>query len=157
MSSPSFSHLAPQAILATNSSSLPSRPLAEVVTDPERLLNMHFFAPVWVRTMVELMTCGQTSDATFDAARGVGEAMGLLVAQVQGESKGFHHQPDLAGDQARIAPRRRRGTRSQRISTASSCSSSKRNGLPFRPWTWLGLDVVADIEATYHAVATDTT
>src|SRR5690606_24267329 len=69
--------------------SLPSRPLAEVVDNPERLLNTHFFAPVWERTMVELMTCGQTSEETFAAWTEVGEAMGLVVARVQGESKGF--------------------------------------------------------------------
>ena len=40
----------------------------EVVDNPERLLNMHFFGPVWERPMVELMTCGQTSDAVFAAA-----------------------------------------------------------------------------------------
>src|SRR6478609_189350 len=55
-----LSRLAPQAILATNSSTATSRPLADVVDNPERLLNMHFFGPVWERPMVELMTCGQT-------------------------------------------------------------------------------------------------
>ena len=150
-----LSRLAPQAMLATNSSSLPSRPLAEVVTNPERLLNMHFFAPVWVRTMVELMTCGQTSDATFEAARGVGEAMGLLVAQVQGESKGF------------IINRIWRAIKRESLRVVDEGHASPEDvdrlfmlffeakRAPFSTMDLVGLDVVADIEATYHAVATD--
>jgi 3-hydroxyacyl-CoA dehydrogenase len=47
------------AILATNSSSLPSSLLVEAVDRPERVLNMHFFAPIWVRTMLEVMSSGR--------------------------------------------------------------------------------------------------
>ncbi len=53
------------AILGTNSSSIPSSLIAPAVERPERLLNMHFFAPIWVRSMLELMTCGTTSDETM--------------------------------------------------------------------------------------------
>ena len=34
--------------------------VAPAVDDPERFLNMHFFAPVWIRPMLELMGCGAT-------------------------------------------------------------------------------------------------
>ena len=53
------------AVLATNSSSLPSSLLMEATAEPSRLLNMHFFAPIWVRTMLEVMSCGETSAAAF--------------------------------------------------------------------------------------------
>jgi 3-hydroxybutyryl-CoA dehydrogenase len=150
-----LSRLAPQAILATNSSSLPSRPLADVVDNPERLLNMHFFGPVWERPMVELMTCGQTSDAVFAAARAIGEAMGLLVAQVQGESKGF------------IINRIWRAIKRESLRVVDEGHASPEDvdrlfmlffgakRAPFSTMDFVGLDVVADIEATYHAVATD--
>ena len=150
-----LSRLAPQAILATNSSSLPSRPLAAVVDHPERLLNMHFFGPAWERPMVELMTCGQTSDAVFAAARDVGEAMGLLVAQVQGESKGF------------IINRIWRAIKRESLRVVDEGHATPEDvdrlfmlffgakRAPFSTMDFVGLDVVADIEATYHAVATD--
>ena len=81
--------LAPGAILATNSSSLPSSVLVPAVSDPTRLLNMHFFAPIWARPMVEIMGCGRTSPATIAAAARFGRALGLATAVVRGESKGF--------------------------------------------------------------------
>lgn len=150
-----LSHLAPEAILATGSSSLLSRPLAAVVSNPERLLNMHFFAPVWVRTMVELMTCGQTSEATFAEAASVGKAMGLVVARVQGESKGF-----IINRVWRAIKRESLRVVDEGHATPEDVDrlfmlffEAKR--APFATMDLVGLDVVADIERSYHAVATD--
>jgi 3-hydroxybutyryl-CoA dehydrogenase len=146
---------APDTILSTNSSSLPSRPLAEVVDHPERLLNIHFFAPIWVRSMVELMTCGWTSEPTFDAVTAAGEAMGLVVARVQGESKGF------------IINRIWRAIKRESLRVVDEGHGTPEDvdrlfrlfftaqSAPFSTMDLVGLDVVADIEKTYHAVATD--
>ncbi len=84
-----LSKLAPTAILSTNSSSLPSALLVESVENPERLLNTHFFAPIWVRTMLELMSCGETSPEVMESTRQFGESLGLTTALVRGQSKGF--------------------------------------------------------------------
>ncbi len=81
--------LAPDAILATNSSSLPSGTLVEAVTQPVRLLNMHFFSPIWQREMLEVMTCGQTEPAVIAAAMEFGRSLGLITVEVRGESMGF--------------------------------------------------------------------
>jgi len=146
---------APTTILSTNSSSLPSRPLADVVDHPERLLNTHFFAPIWVRSMVELMTCGSTSDETFDAVAAACEAMGLVVARVQGESKGF------------IINRIWRAIKRESLRVVDEGHGTPEDvdrlfrlfftaeSAPFSTMDLVGLDVVADIEKTYHAVATD--
>jgi 3-hydroxybutyryl-CoA dehydrogenase len=56
-----MSRLAGNAILATNSSSIKSRCLADVTLDPTRLLNAHFYLEPWKRNPVELMSCGQTN------------------------------------------------------------------------------------------------
>ena len=77
------------AILSTNSSSIPSSLIAPAVERPERLLNTHFFAPIWVRSMLELMTCGETSDEVMRTAYDFGVSLGLVTAIVNGESKGF--------------------------------------------------------------------
>jgi 3-hydroxybutyryl-CoA dehydrogenase len=150
-----LNRLAPDAILSTNSSSLPSRPLAEVVDNPERLLNTHFFAPVWTRTMVELMTCGATSEAVFAACTEAGEAMGLVVARVQGESKGFiinriwraiKRESLRVVDEGHADP--------EDVDRLFMLFFGSKTG-PFATMDLVGLDVVADIEKTYHAVATD--
>ncbi len=147
--------LAPAAILSTNSSSLPSRPLAAVVDQPERLLNTHFFAPVWERTMVELMTCGQTSEATFDAWNGIGERMGLVVARVHGESKGFiinRVWRAIKRESLRVVDEGH-GT-PEDVDRLFRLFFGAKTG-PFQTMDLVGLDVVADIEKTYHDVATD--
>jgi 3-hydroxybutyryl-CoA dehydrogenase len=150
-----LSRLAPQAILATGSSSLLSHPLAAVVENPERLLNMHFFAPVYVRSMVELMTCGQTNEAVFAEATRVGKAMGIVVARVQGESKGF-----IINRVWRAIKRESLRVVDEGHATPEDVDrlfmlffEAKR--APFSTMDLVGLDVVADIERSYHAVATD--
>ncbi|MGD9710878.1 MAG: 3-hydroxyacyl-CoA dehydrogenase family protein [Thermomicrobiales bacterium] len=80
---------ATDAVLATNSSSLPSSLLVEAARNPSRLLNMHFFAPIWVRTMLEVMSCGQTSPEAFESAMAFGKDLKLTTAAVRVESKGF--------------------------------------------------------------------
>ncbi|MDQ3044005.1 MAG: 3-hydroxyacyl-CoA dehydrogenase NAD-binding domain-containing protein, partial [Chloroflexota bacterium] len=84
-----LSDLAPTAILATNSSSLPSALLVDVVARPERLLNLHFFDIFWRRAMVELMSCGATSDDVLATMDRFGRSLDLLTATVLGQSKGF--------------------------------------------------------------------
>ena len=69
----------PSAILATNSSSLPSSLLVEATRDPSRLLNMHFFAPIWVRPMLEVMSCGLTSSEAYETAMAYGRDLRLTM------------------------------------------------------------------------------
>jgi 3-hydroxybutyryl-CoA dehydrogenase len=153
-----LSRLAPRgAILATNSSSLPSASLAEVVEGPERLLNMHFFAPVWVRSMLELMTCGQTSDDVIATTRRFGRSLGLVTAVVRGQSKGF------------IINRIWRAVKRESLRVVDEGVADPEDidrlwmlffqtrYAPFGIMDMVGLDVVADIEASYHAVSPDPT
>ncbi|MDQ4100391.1 MAG: 3-hydroxyacyl-CoA dehydrogenase family protein, partial [Chloroflexota bacterium] len=84
-----LSELNPTALLATNSSSLPSSALADVVADPGKLANTHFFSEFWQRSMVEVMGCGQTTASTMETLADFGRSLGLVTAVVHGESKGF--------------------------------------------------------------------
>jgi 3-hydroxybutyryl-CoA dehydrogenase len=81
----------PDAILATNSSSIMSRRLADVVSNPERLCNFHFTNHPWLRPYVETMTCGQTSDDVLETCYRVGKSLGIASARVHGEVQGFIH------------------------------------------------------------------
>lgn len=56
--------VAPDTILATNSSTIVSSKLADVVSHPENVCNIHFFNPVLVMEMVEVVKGPHTSDRT---------------------------------------------------------------------------------------------
>src|SRR5262244_159039 len=55
------------AILASNTSSIPITSLAAVTTRPDRVIGMHFFNPVPVLELVEVVRGRETSDETAEA------------------------------------------------------------------------------------------
>ena len=59
--------LPPEAILASNTSSIPISSLAGVTGRPERVIGMHFFNPVPVMALVEIVRGRETSDETVAA------------------------------------------------------------------------------------------
>jgi 3-hydroxybutyryl-CoA dehydrogenase len=64
------------AILATNTSSIPITRIAASVVNPDRVIGMHFMNPVPVMQLVEIIRGVQTSDATYAATRELAERMG---------------------------------------------------------------------------------
>jgi len=60
--------LAPEAILATNTSALSVTEIADVTGRPERVVGMHFFNPAPVLKLVEVVRTAHTLDEVFDAA-----------------------------------------------------------------------------------------
>ena len=66
----------PQAILASNTSSIPIIQLATATKRPDRVLGMHFFNPVPTMQLVELVRTLTTSDETLETVRAVGERLG---------------------------------------------------------------------------------
>ena len=79
---------APDAVLASNTSSISITALAAVVGHPERFLGMHFFNPVPMMALVELIRGLQTSDATLATVRGFAERLGKTPIVVR-NSPGF--------------------------------------------------------------------
>lgn len=75
-------------ILASNTSSISITALAAVVRAPDRFLGMHFFNPVPMMALVELIRGLQTSEATAAAARGFAERLGKTPIVVK-NSPGF--------------------------------------------------------------------
>ena len=57
--------LRPEAILATNTSSISVTALAAATGRPDRFIGMHFMNPVPVMALVEVIRALQTSDETF--------------------------------------------------------------------------------------------
>jgi 3-hydroxybutyryl-CoA dehydrogenase len=74
-----FSKLAatcgPDAVLATNTSSIPVSEIAAEVPEPQRVCGMHFFNPPPLMRLVEIVAGEQTSEAAIEAATGVARAM----------------------------------------------------------------------------------
>jgi 3-hydroxybutyryl-CoA dehydrogenase len=58
----------PEAVLASNSSTIAISRLAEVTSRPQQCCNMHFFHPVTVMQLCEVVRGPETSDATIEAA-----------------------------------------------------------------------------------------
>jgi 3-hydroxybutyryl-CoA dehydrogenase len=80
--------LRPDAIIATNTSSLSVSALAAFVSEPARFVGIHFFNPVPMMALVEVVRGEQTSDATIAAARAYAEAVGKTPITVR-DSPGF--------------------------------------------------------------------
>ena len=72
--------LRPDAIIASNSSSISITRLAASTDRPEKFIGIHFMNPVPVMELVELIRGIATDDATFDAARGFVTALGKQIA-----------------------------------------------------------------------------
>ena len=150
-----IARLSPEPLLATNSSSIPSSQLADVVADPGKLVNLHFFTEFWSRACVELMGCGQTSEATMATMAAFGRSLGLFTAVVRGESKGF------------IINRVWRAVKREALAVVDQGHADPEDvdrlwaffwGIDYGPFAMMdhvGLDVVADIEDSYIAVTDD--
>jgi 3-hydroxybutyryl-CoA dehydrogenase len=66
----------PDAILTSNTSSIPIIQLAAATKRPSRVLGMHFFNPVLTMQLIELVRTITTSDEALETIRAVGERLG---------------------------------------------------------------------------------
>jgi 3-hydroxybutyryl-CoA dehydrogenase len=69
----------PEVVFATNTSSLPVTGIATAVPQPQRVVGMHFFNPVPLMQLVEVIAGMNSGDAALTIARNVGRAMGREV------------------------------------------------------------------------------
>lgn len=82
------SKVAPDTVLATNTSSLSVTEIAAAAQNPERVVGMHFFNPPYILKLLELVRAEQTSEETLAAAKVVGERMGRELVVIS-DSPGF--------------------------------------------------------------------
>lgn len=78
----------PDAIIATNTSSISVTKLAAATGRPDKVVGMHFFNPVPMMALVELIRGLQTSEETYQAVEKVSHAVGKTPVQVR-NSPGF--------------------------------------------------------------------
>jgi 3-hydroxybutyryl-CoA dehydrogenase len=80
--------LAADAILASNTSSIPITRLAAATPDPARFVGVHFFNPVPVMGLIELIRGLATADATVAAVEAFAKALGKRVVHAN-DAPGF--------------------------------------------------------------------
>ncbi|MCW2982876.1 MAG: 3-hydroxybutyryl-CoA dehydrogenase, partial [Conexibacter sp.] len=76
-----LSRIAPEAVLASNTSSIPITAIARGAADPSRVVGLHFFNPAPLMELVELIAGLQSSQEALAVARAAGEAMGRRVIE----------------------------------------------------------------------------
>jgi len=81
-------HVAPDALLGSNTSTLPITKLAEGVSRPADFIGLHFFSPVDKMPLLEIIKGEQTSDATLYRALDVAKQIGKTPIVVN-DSRGF--------------------------------------------------------------------
>ncbi len=77
------------AILASNTSSLSITKIAEVVSNPERFIGMHFFNPPIIMKLVEVNQGKKTSKKTVDVVMELANRMGKTPVWVKKDTPGF--------------------------------------------------------------------
>ena len=80
--------LPPEAVLASNTSSIPISTLAAATNRPDRVIGMHFFNPVPLMSLVEVVRGKETSDETEDAITELARELGKTPA-VANDFPGF--------------------------------------------------------------------
>ncbi|KQS08039.1 3-hydroxyacyl-CoA dehydrogenase [Curtobacterium sp. Leaf183] len=140
--------IAPDAILATNTSSLSVDEMASVLTNPERLVGFHFFNPVAVMPLVEVVRAEETSDEAVATALAVAKTL-KKTAIVTADQPGFVVNRVLA----RVLGEAMRGVE-QGTPFDVVAAGAQPLGLPMSPFELLelvGLPVGAHVLDSHHA------
>lgn len=79
----------PETVLATNTSAIPITQIASAATHPERVVGTHFFSPVPMMRLCELVRGMHTSDEALARARSFAESAGKTCVVVNRDVAGF--------------------------------------------------------------------
>jgi 3-hydroxybutyryl-CoA dehydrogenase len=146
---------APHTVLATNSSSLRISTIEDVTERPDRVLNLHFYAPVWQRHMVDLQRGTGTSEETFERARRFARRIGCTPLLVLQESTGFVFNRVWRAVKRECLHLVQDGVASyEDVDRAWMIFNDAPVG-PFGLMDMIGLDVIADIERVYYSESGD--
>ncbi|MET3951387.1 3-hydroxyacyl-CoA dehydrogenase family protein [Arthrobacter sp. UYEF36] len=143
---------APDAVLASNSSSFASSEFIGGVNSPERVLNMHFYMPPEVRS-VELMSSGHTDPRIIDLLLAELPKYALVPHRVRKQSAGFIFNRIWAAIKRESLLVVAEGVAEPRDVDAMFADLFKSEITPFRFMDEVGLDTVLDIENHYCALA----
>ena len=141
-------HISPEAILATNTSSLSVEKIGAKLAHPERLVGFHFFNPVAVMPLIEVVNTPQTNEATLSTAMVVASKL-RKNAVITRDTPGFVVNRILAKLLGEAMHAVDTGTPFEVVNGALAPF-----GLPMTPFELLelvGLTVGAHVLDTHHA------
>jgi 3-hydroxybutyryl-CoA dehydrogenase len=141
---------ATDAILASNSSSYPSRLFLDKVHHPERVLNIHFYMPP-KQAAVDVMSCGETDRDVIDFVMKTLPLFGLHPFEAHRESTGFIFNRVWAAVKREALEVVAEGVSTPQDVDAMWQVNTGSGAGPFRLMDRVGLDVVLDIEEHYCA------
>ena len=142
-------------VLATNSSSIRISAIEDATRRPDRVLNMHFYSPVWQIPMVELMRGTATSDETIGHARQFARTIGIIPFLVRKESSGFLFNRVWRAIKKECLHLVDKGVASHEEVDRAWMIFTKLPIGPFGSMDFVGLDVVRDIEMIYYRESGD--
>ncbi len=139
----------PEVILASNTSSISITKLAAQTQRPDRVIGMHFFNPVPMMKLVEVIRGLATAQSTFDMVKALGEKLGKTPVEVN-DAPGFVSNRVLMPllNEAMYAVM-------EGVATAEAVDEVFKLGMahPMGPLTladFIGLDVCLDIMRVLH-------
>jgi 3-hydroxybutyryl-CoA dehydrogenase len=140
-------HLDPEAIITSNSSTMPSSFFADCVRNPGRLCNMHFFNPALVMPLVEIVKGPHTAEETVATCLEFARRIGKTPVLVRKETYGF-----IANRILFIAMQEAFRLVENGYVSMEDCDLAVKNGLnwpmgPFELADLVGLDVTQEILA----------
>ncbi len=142
-------------IIGTNTSSIRVSYIEDATNRPDRVLNTHFYPPVWERPMVELMGGTKTSDETIERVRQFAHRIGLTPIIARKEITGFAFN--------RVWRAIKRECLHIVDNGVATYEDEDRawmifTGMPIGPFgmmDMIGLDVIKDIEMVYYNESKD--
>jgi 3-hydroxybutyryl-CoA dehydrogenase len=143
-------HARPDAIIASNSSTMASSFFADCISNDERLLNVHFFNPALVMQLVEVVRGPHTADDVVDACMEFVRRIGRTPVLVEKETYGF-----IANRILFIAMQEAFRLVEDGYVSMEDADLAVKNGLnwpmgPFELADLVGLDVTQDILSQGH-------
>ena len=145
-------HITPEAILATNTSSLSVEQIGAKLAHPERVVGFHFFNPVAVMPLIEVVRTPKTTDETLATAMATAAKL-RKTAVITKDTPGFVVNRILAKVLGEAMHAVDTGTPFEVVE-----ESTRPFGLPMTPFELLelvGLKVGAHVLDTHHAAFPD--
>ncbi|MFX0058752.1 MAG: 3-hydroxyacyl-CoA dehydrogenase family protein [Candidatus Hodarchaeota archaeon] len=139
-----------ETILATNTSTMSITNIASSSSKPDKVVGMHFFTPIVVLRLIELIKGEKTSQKTFNISYTIGQKLPALkgkryIAKIKKESPGFIVNRLTIGTNLYmnwlLDRANKEGIPIEKID--NDVAKSPDLG-PFAKWDYLGLDVVYD-------------
>jgi enoyl-CoA hydratase/3-hydroxyacyl-CoA dehydrogenase len=138
------------AILATNTSTMSISKIAEASNRPQQVIGMHFFTPIPVLRLIEVIKGKKTSNKTFEIAIEVGKKLPALkgkryIAKIEKESPGFIvNRLTITSSLLMNWLLDKATEKGIPYETIDHDFVSPPNLGPFAKWDYFGLDVVCD-------------